>query len=141
MYLFTKTPSGLAPFNDNAREFLARKKQGALIRGDFVEPRNPDRLAKFWVIIDTLFEALPDRSVWATRDDMREDIEIALGFCDQIKGGFGRTWTKPRSISFAKMKEAEFVAFLEAVRKLVREKALHRVTDEELRARLEEMVG
>jgi len=84
---------------------------------------------------------LPDRSVYPTRERMDKDIRVALGFCDQVKGAFGRAWIDPHSISFAKMKEAEFVAFLEAVRKLVREKALHRITDEELRARLEEMVG
>lgn len=141
MYLFAKTLSGLSPINDDARDWLSRQKHGAVIRGEFKAPRNGARLRKYFALLDLVYDNLPDHSGFPTRGHLDDAIRVALGFYDKVKLPGGKEWPRPQSVSFAAMKEQDFIAFLDGAVKLVRERLLPKVTDEELRARLEEMVG
>jgi hypothetical protein len=138
-YLFTRTLAGLAPLNDDARDWLRRKKVGAIIKGEFVEPRNGARLRKYWALIDLVYDNLPDRSGFATREHFEDALRIGAGYFDMVELPSGKKWPRPKSIAFASMPEPEFQTLMDKVVELVRTRFLPTVTDAELRAQLEEM--
>ena len=138
-YLFTRTLAGLAPLNDDARDWLRRVKLGGTIRGEFKEPRNGARLRKYFALLDLVYENLPDRSVYPTRDHLDDALRIGMGFFDMLLLPSGKRIERPRSVSFAAMKEPEFIAFLDKAVLIVRTRFLPGVADADLRAQLEDM--
>jgi hypothetical protein len=139
-YLFTRTLAGLAPLNDDARDWLMRKKQGAIIRGDFAEPRNGKRMAKYWAIIDALYAALSEKEGFATREHLHDALKVSMGFFDYVQLPGKQRWPRPKSIAFENMREPEFVTYMDKFVELVRFNLLGRIEDPEARKRVEDLV-
>ena len=91
---------------------------------EFVIPRNPKFHRKLFALLDVGFEAwepnrvrksYKGRAMEKNREQFREDITIMAGFYEQTFDLKGRMVIRAKSISFAKMDDAEFELLYSAV--------------------------
>lgn len=145
---FTKTPAGLIPAEDEDREKIRKWKTGALIKGEFTQPRNPKFLRKFMALINLGFEAWEPReqeykghAVQKNRERFRADVTIAAGFYDLVVDLHGGVHAKAHSISFASMSEDEFEKVYSAVVDVLLQDVLKSYTREDLDRVIEEILA
>jgi len=103
---------------------LIRLGAGEIAQAEMVIPRNGKFLRKFFALLTLGFDAWePPRKrrtykgmpVQKNFDQFREDVIISAGFYDQTFDLRGRMKVKAKSISFAKMDDAEFERVYSAV--------------------------
>ncbi len=119
---FIKLAGGvLRPAFDADVEILQKVKNGRLVRAKVEQPRNPQFLAKFHVMIDFAFDYWepkldPVNNIVPVKDreTFREEVTIMAGFREAVCSTKGVRW-KARSISFGKMEEDEFNSLYKAV--------------------------
>lgn len=101
---FIKHPGSLVPADADAEQWLTRKKVGALIEVEAVEPRNAKLLRKWWSLCSFLAE---HGSQFPTAEHASKWILIQTGFCTEIRTRRGVERIAD-SISFANMTDDEF---------------------------------
>jgi len=103
---------------------LMTLEPGEFANMEFIFPRNPKFHRKFFGLLNFAFEAWePDRvrknykgrPVAKNFDQFREDVLILAGYSEQTFDLRGNMKLKAKSISFAKMDDAEFEAVYSAV--------------------------
>lgn len=102
--------------NEETADWLNTKvKVGAVVSGEFVQPRNYEFHKKFFALLHFAFECWePDLGeynglpVQKNFERFRKDITIACGFYDLVTNIRGETRAEAKSISFASMGEDEF---------------------------------
>ena len=106
---FYKSPGGaLVPANDEAQERMKRWKNGALILGEFKEPRNGKHHRKCWVLIQTMFD---NQEKVKTMVEFEEMIKLKVGLFDILMTPAGQLYPKTRSIAYDAMDQTEFEQF------------------------------
>jgi len=128
---------GLSPTDKTAwRRFWGRVtnlEEGEILTVETKIPRNGRLLRKFFALLNVGFDAWePDRKRKTYRgievrkdfEQFREDVTILAGFYIQTFDLNGRMRLKAKSISFAKMDEAEFEKVYESVATVLLEKVL-----------------
>ena len=110
-----KTINGWHGFDPPTREWLDKKKPGALIRSDFKQARNPAFHRKGMSLLSLAFEYWEPGELSNTHgvveknfDRFRKDLTILAGFFDQSFRLDGSVRIEAKSISFAKMDDEEF---------------------------------
>jgi hypothetical protein len=109
--LYRRTLVGFEPDTEAAKIFWRETKPGALVRLEGTRPRNAGRHRFYWKMLTIAAENMPrfetpERLHYAVKQALR------LGEFVPIRGGKEMVFI-PASTSFARMKEAEFVKFLE----------------------------
>ena len=102
-----KWNGGLIPFDDEAREVLAKKKHGEMVEADIVTPRNYEFHKKFFLMLNLVYDNTDE---FKSLDNLLSYIKIMTGECDIIEAN-GIAFRVPRSISFAKMDNEAFDRF------------------------------
>jgi hypothetical protein len=136
--LFRKVLGDLTPADAAAGKYMVGLKEGTRVWVEVKRARNPERHALYWAIIGKIF---PNQDRWATPDTLHQAIKIATGLSVDIVLPNGKMATIPQSIAFEKMTEDDFCHYIDRVIKLVCEKIIPGMKDDELRAELELMVG
>lgn len=109
--LVTKRLGSLVPADDTAEEILRGYKQGELLRLSVPKRvRNPRFHRKFWAMLNIVFK---NQEHYKSLDTLLGVCKIRVGHCDVIQTKHGIVQI-PRSISFAKMDNAEFSKFYDA---------------------------
>lgn len=142
--LLIKTQQGaFIPFDDNHAEACKRFKVGATIRAKVATMRNPKFHRKFFAMLDVGFDAWePPESehrglpVQKNRERFRKDCIIAAGFYEPVANINGDVRAEAKSISFARMDDAEFEQVYSAVADVLLQRVLRNYT----RADLDEVV-
>jgi len=119
---FVKMPGGLLrPACDADLEAMEKIKNGRLVRAKIEQPRNPQFMAKFHVMIGFAFDywtpcldPVSGVTPIKDRDVFREQVTIMAGFREAVVGFKGVRW-RARSISFGSMEEDEFNSVYRAV--------------------------
>lgn len=113
---FRKLPGGtLVPDDDSTAEYLQKIKNGAVLGGEFAQPRNYEFHKRYFALLNLGFEAwepierehngLP---VVKNFERFRKDVAIASGFYELTVNLKGETRAEAKSISFARMDDIEF---------------------------------
>lgn len=109
----TRTLTGLVAADDEAREALKAWKVGQALKASVVIPRDTSRLRYFWELCTIISE---NSERWPTKEAAANTLKLGCGVFEevQVKGSNGDWFVvrAPGSISFAKMSESEFRAFL-----------------------------
>lgn len=126
-----KTINGWCGFDPPTREWLDKKKPGAVIHSDFKQTRNPSFHRKGMSLLQLAFSywepgELNNQygTVEKNFDQFRKDLTILAGFFTQSFRIDGSIRIEAKSISFAKMDEEEFSRFYQAIITVVIEKIL-----------------
>lgn len=130
---FIKTNAGLIPVNDASRKWFDKVKLGRIVRGEFVQPRNPVFHAKFFALLQLGFEYFEETAepmkykgedIKPDFERFRKDITILAGkfhFVPTIKGDIR---AEADSISFASMNEQEFTELYNKVLQILLDRVL-----------------
>ena len=137
--LFRRHGDHLLPVDDLAREAMANVRDGDICRVELKQPRNLDRLRKYWALLHLV---AANQTRYPNADALHQAVKIALGQYDAVQLLNGsRVIAVPKSIAFGAMPEHEFSAYLNSVIRLVVEHILPGVEEGELRRQLEDLVG
>lgn len=115
--LYRRTLFGFVPENDEALALFNLVEVGGLIKLEGKVPRHLKRLQAYWMMV----KLVADNTDWADGDKqiVHDAIKAALNLGKWIKiPGATREMFKPKSISFAKMSEPEFVEFFNRATKV-----------------------
>jgi hypothetical protein len=113
----------LSPADSLAKAELSKMKDGDLVMVRVHRARNPKHSAKFWTLVNTVWEATDIQDRYASPRALAKAIELALGHFDTIKLPDGTVGYDIHSLSFASMSQDDFSDFyskaVEVVRTLV----------------------
>jgi len=116
---FRKMPGGtLVPDNDETVEYLQKVKTGAVLSGEFKQPRNYKFLQKTMVLFNFCFEHFAERMgevgleykgqrAHPSKDRFRKDLTILAGHYTVTYDIQGRVKAEAKSLSFANCSEEE----------------------------------
>lgn len=134
-----KTVGGWQDFDLNTKEWLGKKKMGAVIHSDFKETRNAAFHRKGMSLLNLAFEywkpgELNNKygTVEKNFDQFRKDLTILAGFFNQFHRLDGSIRVEAKSISFAKMDEEEFSRYYQAVLTVIIKNILGQYSAEEV---------
>ena len=133
--IFIRQLNGLSPDNDAARESLVGLKVGTLVEVKISRPRNLGHHRLFWGLCNAIGQSIGVKS-----EAIADVLKIRTGHCItiQTKSDF---YTLPKSISWAKMDQAQFASFFEDCCRLICAEWLPHMKPGELRKQIEQMVG
>ena len=121
-----RTEHGLTPADQATREAWQRVKVGALCQVDVRRPRNVHRHRLYWAMCQHVADALGN----VTAENVSDVLKIETGHC-RILRGKTQEWRVPQSISFDKMDEDDFRAFLDRAVAVISEQWLQALPDSE----------
>ena len=133
--LFTRTAFGLIPESDAARELLASIPLGLTVAVECSRPRNTQFLRLYWALVSTIAEA-----IGAKAENVHDVVKLRSGHFTVIQTKSGRIQV-PKSISFAKMTEAQFKTFFNDACLFICQELLPQLKPSDLRRQIEQMVG
>ena len=136
--LFEKRLGKLVPTNEAADDALRAISNGKIVEVTIKQPRNPRRLRLYWALCNLVCEN-SDR--FESREQVSDHLKIALGHCDTFVTGKGQVGYVPKSISFAKLSEADFVQFFDRAVNAVCKHFLQGSHPKEVHDVLFEMIG
>ncbi len=109
--LFRKHLGRLVPDGHEAEALINSIRQGELVEADIRRPRNLQHHRKFFALLRVVFE---NQEYYSSTDHLLAACKHATGHVDVIRTKRGQI-TIPKSISFAKMDQAEFNDFYDRV--------------------------
>lgn len=116
---FRKMPGGmLVPDNDETVEYLQKVKTGAVLSGEFKQPRNYKFLQKTMVLFNYCFDHFADRMgevgleymgqrAAPSKDRFRKDLTILAGHYSVTYDILGNVKLEAKSLSYASCSEEE----------------------------------
>jgi len=120
--LFQKHLNSLKPAEPMAEEMLGKIKHDDLVRVEIKRPRNARHHRKFWALIGLVAE---NQEHYRNAEEVCTAFKFAIGHYDEqrfVVAGETYLHRQPKSISFAKMDQAQFEDFYNrAVEFLIKE--------------------
>lgn len=152
--LFIKTAAGLAPADDQTRDWYAKKKLGATIQADATEMRNGAFFRKWWSLVNLGFDHWKDDAetiefkgerVQPDFERFRKDVIILAGFYNPVVGLKGEVKIEPESLKWSQMTEERFNKLYDAtiqvlLQRVFNGKVCRTMTEDELRAIAEQIL-
>ena len=136
---FRKKLGALVPADGAAITVLSKVRHGEDVQVEIKRPRNIRHHRKFFALVNLVFE---NQEHYASVEDLLAALKSAVGHCTLIDARDGGTRIAvPKSISFAKMDQAEFDAFYEKCLDVVARYFLPGVESDALRAEVEDLLS
>jgi len=146
-----KQPGGLLrPANETDAEALQKVKTGAVLVGDFRQPRNPDFHRRYFALLNFAYEywtppEMEWRGIQAEKcfERFRRELTVLAGHYTVTYDLKGTLRLEPKSISFSSMEEPEFRKLYGAVFDILWQHVLSQVagmTRQEVERILDEMM-
>lgn len=133
-FLVINTPHGLVPYGDDDYEEKKKLKDGATYSVEIKVARNLDFHRKYFAMVSYAWDFLneAETATFRTKENFRKYLEISAGHCEVIYHPRLQEFVEiPKSISFAKMDNAEFDDLYRRVKDVVFSLIGGRVSEEE----------
>ena len=137
--IFTKTPAGIIPNNEESLELFDKVPDGALVSVEYIKRRNYEN-HKRWFAMAKIFYDMQEQ--FDNYEIFRKHLIMIAGHFDTVivehpKTGEITTQYWPKSLEFSKMDELEFqkmfrrciTGFISRYGKGIKEKELMRIID------------
>lgn len=137
--LCRRTVSGLIPCDEQAQDELRRVPIGKPVLVEIKAARNPRQHRLCFAMLNVIAEA----GEFPSTDAALFALKIATGHVEEIRMDKDGSDVRlvPKSISYANMPQNSFAEWFDSAVKVIVTKWLPRMTEEQLRKELEEMVG
>jgi len=103
--LAIRTVAGIQAVTDEGKEVFRKWKLGDVLLIDIRKPRNSNHHRKFFALLNITFE---NQNRFPSLEALRTAVIIDAGWFNVIELLDGNKHLKPKSISFASMKQNEF---------------------------------
>ena len=115
--ILAKTEKGFLPAADDDWERSKKIPMGTLVEADHNKNRNFRFLKKYWALINTVFENLPEKysELFPDNKSLHEELKMQLGIREKRKSLSGNEYYIPGSIAFDKMSAEEFEEYYSRV--------------------------
>lgn len=120
---------------------LRRLEFGDIVVADVRRPRNPKHNAKFWVLMQTVWESTEVQDRYASPRALAKAIELALGYFDTIKLPDGTVGYAIHSLNFESMPQDEFSEFYKQAIDVIVTQLTPHLNREDLEKRVMELVN
>lgn len=134
---FRKTLGGLKPVDEDGEDFLRSLPEGKIVKVKTWVTRNEKHHRLFFGLLKIVVE---NSDIWQTTDQLLDALKIATGHVEPVIMGSGKVHYKLKSISFSSMDQQEFRAFYTRCVRIICDRWLPGVKDEDLRSEVEKMV-
>ncbi len=151
---FLKATNGLVPMDEQASEWLRKKKQGAVIEVEAKEIRNGAFFRKWWALVQLGYDywshdAKTEHNgvpILPNFDRFRKDVTISAGFYYPVVNIKGEVRLEPESLKWASMTEERFDQLYSATIQVMLDKVFNGVncakwSEEELRGVVDQIQG
>lgn len=125
----------LRPCDEAGESALKRITQGNIVAVNVKQPRNVHHHRKFFALMQTIFS---NQSHYKTLEHLLSAFKFACGHTEKIRTARGEIEI-PRSISFAKMDQAEFEAFYDRAVEFVTTEVIPGLDSADLAREVEEL--
>ena len=132
---FRRTLAGLAPDDDGASEALRGVQIGQVVAVEISRPRNLQHHRLYWALVSRIASALD-----IDRENVSDVLKLRTGHFVTVETRSGPVQL-PRSISFAKMDQAEFSEFFERCCREISVAWLPHMNPTQIRSEIYEMMG
>ena len=136
--LFRKYGAALVPHDQEALDYVAKLKQGEVVRVEVVRDRSLPQLRLYWALCTMVAENASHNRTQRSISDM---FCMACDHVETFRAVDGAVLGKPASLSFKRTQQAEFNEFFNRVLDLVAADILPHLSASDLRKQLEEMTG
>lgn len=132
--LWLKAGTVLAPAMDESALWLAKKKSGATIMGEFHEMRNGAYFRKWWSLVEYAFDEWSEtcepqeykgQPVLPDFERFRKDVTILAGFYRPTWNANGEVRLEAESLKWAAMSEDRFGKLYEATLQALTQKVFN----------------
>jgi len=137
--VFRSLNGRLVPMDHDART-ICEKNAGKEVMVSVSRPRNLQHHKKFFALLNLLWETTPCGEQYPSRDALRHALTMEAGFFEVIPTRHGPR-AIPKSISFENMDQDEFSRLYDASVRLVLERILPDMTEEDLAQELLEFAA
>ena len=127
----------LQPFDEHAKKYLNRLRQGQIVEVDLKAPRNARFSAKYWVLCNLISERTGQ---WPTAEEFSDALKMEVGITTTVQRFDGSFERRPGSIAFSRMDEVEFTDFYNRCLVAICEQVLPEVECEELNDEVEQFI-
>ncbi len=138
----------LIPADKESQTYVGKLIRNDVITADFKKPRNYLFFRKWWALINYAFDIWqPDDITYKgvlvekNMETFRKDITILAGRGKPVYRMDGSFTVEAESISFANMKEKEFIELYEATAKVILDNVLTNYSEKELALVLQKLEG
>ena len=121
-----------------SQESVDGMRQGEVVACTMRRPRNVGHHRLFFALLNEVFV---NQTRYATLDHLLDTIKIGVGHYDSYPLDDGRELVKPKSISFAIMDQSNFRQFYDRVIELICTRILPNTDSEQLKQRIEDIIG
>lgn len=128
----------LMPHGPMDDELLRSFPADAPLRVRLTQPRNPRAMRFYWALLTIVKENMPEPS--PSVEVLHEAIKVLLGYTITVKTPRGDV-VLPGSVSFDKMAEPEFRAYLESFKHLVLTRIIPGLDNEQFERAARDMLG
>lgn len=128
----------LRPTDEAGKDYVRKIKQDEVVRADIVRVRNPRQHRMYWALITLIH---PQQDQWPTVESLSKAILCAIGHGEIVKSKSGICWLKPKSIAWGNLGQDEFNEIFDRAIKLICEKILPGMSDDDLRREVLDMIG
>ena len=118
---------------------LSKFRQGDIVTADIRRPRNPKHNAKFWVLMDTVWQSTEIQDRYASPRALAKAIELALGYFDTIELPDGTRGQAIHSLNFESMSQDDFSEFYQQAIDVIVEQLVPHLNRDDLAREVEAM--
>lgn len=130
----------LFPSDKRSIEALQKWEMGDIVVADVRRPRNPKHNAKFWVLMQTVWESTEVQDRYANPRALAKAIELALGYFDTVKLPDGTVGYAIHSLNFESMAQDEFANFYSQAIDVIVTQLVPNLNREDLERQVMEMI-
>lgn len=129
----------VVPYDDNAKAFLAKTKNGDLV---MMDGRKPRRIRHHRLMFALLTLVVENCDRYPDVDTLLFALKIATGHCERFPSADGKLeFVKPKSISFESLSQDDFEPLYDRFVNVITTQIIPGLGKDELLAEVEEMIA
>ena len=136
--VFIKHFSALRPDDEMAESIMQTIKVGEAVKVKVTRSRSLPHLRLYWKLMQVVFE---NQEIYQTKEDLEEDVRIAIGHSRTVPTFRGGERVKARPINFAQMDQAEFNIFFTKATNFICSKIIPGMNTDDLKREVYELLG
>ena len=137
--LFRKAAKSLIPLDETAEAALSKIGIGDVVRiKGLTRPRNPQHHRLYWALLGL---AVDNSEMFEDTEQLHFMLKVATGHVREFINPDGQVFYEPKPTDFASMGQDDFNAYFDKCVKVICQRVIPGMSDEDLKAEALEMIA